>query len=410
LQNTIDKKIFITLFFALFATVTGVGIVVPLLPVYAHNLGASGLYIGLIFGSFSISRTCLLPYFGRLSDRTGRKPIIVIGLLAYAVVSVAFLLSTKVSHLIVIRFFQGMASAMIMPVIQAYVGDLAPAGREGYVMGLFNVSLFIGLSVGPLAGGALNDHLSFESSFICMGVLSLVGFFLCLCLLPSRRNEAVMRKGRAPLRWRVIIGDRVMIGLIVFRMVYTAGIGIIWGFLPVLANIKFDLSSLETGFLVMLCVLVSGLVQTPMGYVADRYNRKIMVIWGGVLAGLSILAFCWTDSMAGLITASIFFGLGGGTAMPAHNAMAVVKGHQSASMGSVMALITMGHSLGMLVGALAAGLMMDWFELRWAFGMGAVMIAVGIGVFHVCVGTEALRDGNNTNALVVPAGELERQP
>ena len=97
LQNTIDKKIFITLFFALFATVTGVGIVVPLLPVYAHNLGASGLYIGLIFGSFSISRTCLLPYFGRLSDRTGRKPIIVIGLLAYAVVSVAFLLSTKVS-------------------------------------------------------------------------------------------------------------------------------------------------------------------------------------------------------------------------------------------------------------------------------------------------------------------------
>lgn len=410
MQNTIDKKIFITLFFSLFATVTGVGIVVPLLPVYAHNLGAGGLYIGLIFGSFSLSRTFLLPYFGRLSDRTGRKPIIVVGLLGYALVSVAFLLSTKMSQLILIRFFQGMASAMIMPVIQAYVGDIAPAGREGYVMGIFNVSLFVGLSIGPLIGGVLNDHLSFESSFICMGVLSLMGFCLCLFLLPSRKNEIALGRGRPPLRWRTIIADRTIVGLFVFRMVYTASIGIIWGFLPLLANIRYDLSSLETGFLVMLCVLVSGLIQTPMGYAADRFNRKIMVIGGGLLAGLSILAFCWTESMEGLITASIFFGVGGGTAMPAHNAMAVLKGHQSASMGSVMALVTMGHSLGMLVGALAAGLMMDWFELRWAFGMGAVMMAVGIGVFHLCVGPGPLRNDSKSYTWAKSAGELERRP
>ncbi|MBW2575913.1 MAG: MFS transporter, partial [Deltaproteobacteria bacterium] len=76
-MNKIDKKIFGTLFFSIFGTVTGVGIVVPLLPVYAHNLGASGIYIGLIFGSFSLSRTFLLPYFGRYSDKKGRKPFIV---------------------------------------------------------------------------------------------------------------------------------------------------------------------------------------------------------------------------------------------------------------------------------------------------------------------------------------------
>ncbi len=66
---TDHKGVFVTLFFAIFTTVTGVGIVVPLLPVYANDLGATGIYVGLIFGSFSISRTFLLPLFGRLSDK-----------------------------------------------------------------------------------------------------------------------------------------------------------------------------------------------------------------------------------------------------------------------------------------------------------------------------------------------------
>ncbi|MGD8448408.1 MAG: MFS transporter, partial [Desulfobacterales bacterium] len=71
-MKKLNKKIFSVLFFSIFGAVTGVGIVVPLLPVYAHDLGASGLYIGLIFGSFSLSRSFLLPYFGRYSDKKGR--------------------------------------------------------------------------------------------------------------------------------------------------------------------------------------------------------------------------------------------------------------------------------------------------------------------------------------------------
>jgi MFS transporter, DHA1 family, multidrug resistance protein len=63
------KGIFATLFFIIFSTVTGVGIVVPLLPIYAHDLGATGIYVAMIFGSFSISRVFLLPYFGRMSDQ-----------------------------------------------------------------------------------------------------------------------------------------------------------------------------------------------------------------------------------------------------------------------------------------------------------------------------------------------------
>jgi MFS transporter, DHA1 family, multidrug resistance protein len=385
LASTINKKIFGTLFFSLLATITGVGIVVPLLPVYAHSLGAGGLYIGLIFGAFAISRTVLLPYFGRLSDRKGRKPFILTGLFCYTLVSVAFILFTDVYQLIIIRFFQGMASAMVMPVIQAYVGDITPKGREGLVMGLFNMSLFFGLSLGPVAGGYINDHINLKAAFACMGILALVGCLLSLWLLPATRDEVGVREGRPPLRWKAILGDRVIIGLFAFRLAYTSGIGIIWGFVPVLADADFHLSSSQIGILVMLGVLVSGLVQAPMGYLADRIDRKILIVSGGILAGFAVCSYQWAGSHAQLLTSSILFGLGGGTAMPAVMAVAVLKGHQTESMGSVMAVLTVAHSLGMLLGAVSAGLMMDWFNLRYAFGLGTGSMLAGLAVFLVCV-------------------------
>ncbi len=85
----------------------------------------------VMIGAFSLSRTFFLPYFGRLSDIKGRKPIIVPGFLAYALISVAFVYSTSIDTLIIIRFFHGIASAMLMPVIQAYIGDIIQEGREG---------------------------------------------------------------------------------------------------------------------------------------------------------------------------------------------------------------------------------------------------------------------------------------
>jgi MFS family permease len=391
--NAKDRKIFGTLFFSVFAAVMGVGIVVPLLPVYAHDLGANGIYIGLIFGAFSLSRTFFLPFFGRRSDRHGRKPFIISGLFGYTAISAAFALSTDISTLIAIRFLQGIASAMIMPVVLAYIGDITPAGREGWIMGLFNTSLFIGLGAGPLVGGMIKDRFSLQSAFLCMGALSLAGFLLSLFYLPSTARESAAREHRSPVRWKTILADRVITGICLYRLAYTACIGIIWGFLPVFADSAFSVSASGTGILVMLGVLISGVVQIPMGWLADRLNRKLMIIVGGIIVSLALYLFVGARNFRDLLWCCAGFGIGGGIAMPALTAVAVMQGGRLGAMGSVMALLTTAHSMGMLVGAVLAGTMMDLFTLRQAFLIGAACMSAGSVLFIICTGTVNLNRG-----------------
>lgn len=377
----LDKRIFATLFLAIFSCVTGVGIVVPLLPVYANHLGASGLYVGLIFGAFSFSRSIFLPYFGRLSDKKGRKPFIIIGLFCYVLISLAFMEFEDINALIILRFIQGIASAMIMPVTQAYVGDITPAGDEGFSMGLFNMSMFIGLSIGPLLGGFISERFSLSSAFACMGTMALAGCILGLVLLPPTRMERVVIQGKKPIAWKSLLTDSEILILSVFRFTYTTCIGILWGFLPVYADSRFALPPSKIGILLMLGVATSGLIHIPMGVVADRCNKTTLVTIGGILVVCAVMSFQWATGFRDLFLANMLFGIGGGISMPALMALALIAGNRTHSMGSVMALLTTAHSLGMLIGSLLAGLIMDISQLRFAFAWGAAIMGAGVLLF-----------------------------
>lgn len=376
-MNRFGTKIFLVLFFSIFVAVTGVGIVIPLLPVYAHNLGASGLYISLIFGSFSISRTLLLPYFGRMSDRRGRKPYIVFGLLSYAVVSLGFMMASSVETLIFLRFFQGIASAMVMPVAQAYVGDITPEGKEGVCMGFFSMSMFAGLSLGPFMGGVINTIYGLDAAFAGMGILALAAFLMSSLLLPSVDQENTIRIKKKPDSWKFILTNRVVLGLASLRFAYTTCVGVIWCFLPLFMTIRFKLGSSASGTLVMLMVLVGAIFHAPFGYIADRVNKMTLMVVGSVIIILSMLSFEWADGFNYLLLSVVAFGLGGGIALPALSAMAVAEGKKMTALGSVMSLLTMAHSMGMLVGSLIAGLTMDYVDLTHAFPMGAVIMFFG---------------------------------
>jgi MFS family permease len=218
-----------------------------------------------------------------------------------------------------------------------------------------------------------------------MGLLALIGFFLCQFLLPPARLEKYIISGKVPYRWKQLFFDRDIASIFIFRFSYILCIGIVWAFLPLFAKLKFSATSSAIGVLIMLGVLVSGALHVPMGFLADKINKCWMVVTGGLIVACAVFSFVWVQSFQGLVWASIFFGVGGGISMPALMAIAVFKGSETDSMGSVMAILTLAHSLGMFVGSLIGGLMMDLFQLRFAFPLGAAIMIITVAVFFISI-------------------------
>ena len=380
---SVNLRIFNTLFLAVFVTAMGAGLVAPLLPVYAHELGAGAFQIGLIFGAFSLTRSIFVPYFGKLSDRKGKKPLLTAGLFIYFFLSLLYTTSKSVEALIALRLGQGFASAMILPVAQAYVGMITPTHKEGRIMGLFNISLYGGLSLGPLLGGVVTDWYNIQTSFLSMGALTFSGFILCLFLLPAeesneKKNPDTVKK---PASYMKLMKTPSIFSLFAFRTCFTTCIGITWTFLPFLASTSLGLSSSAIGVLVMVNVFVAGFFQAPMGYLADRFSKKVLVTAGGIIAVVSILYINRASSFGEIVLANGFLGLAGGMSFPAIMALGVIEGRRTSAMGSLMGLLALGHSLGMLIGPLLAGVLIDLFSLGTIFIAGAIIMGGGIVIF-----------------------------
>jgi len=381
-----NLKIFITLFIAIFVTTMGAGIVVPLLPLYAHELGGTAFQVGLLFAAFSLTRTLFVPYFGKLSDLKGKKLFLTGGLICYFIFSVLYVFSRDIQTIILLRLGHGFASAMILPVAQAYVGELTPPRQEGKIMGIFNISLYGGLSVGPILGGIINDQYNIHVAFLIMGILSLVAFFLCLFLLPkeipsTKHEKKTIRDSSSYLQ---MLRNREIFSLFIYRACYTICIGITWIFIPLLAGSKLGLSASAIGIIVMINVLVSGILQAPMGSLADRFNKKILVATGGILAIIAMMYLYKADSFRELLFANGLLGVGGGVAIPAIMALGVIQGHKTKAMGSLMGLLSQGHSIGMLAGPLLAGLCIDFFSFGATFLAGAMILGIGTLIFLFC--------------------------
>lgn len=378
----INYRILGFLAFAVMASALGQGLVVPLLPVYAQTLGAGGFAIGLMFGAFSVSRTILLPYFGRLSDRKGRKIFITSGLFFYFITSIAFIHSDTVTLLITTRFLQGIAAAMILPVVQAYGAEISPDGREGLVMGIINFGFYCGLSLGPVLGGVIKDVYGIDASFRGMGGVCLAGFLTCLLFLPPRRQEKLILKRRTPEGFGVLLKDVSIIALFIVRMAQIMCVGTLWTFLPVLVDRQFQLSSSATGVLITMIVALSALIMPITSILSDRMDKRRLVVIGCGFVLVAMILLVLVNQLWAVYLTVILAGIGGGITAPAQMGMAAVLGKQHGSLGSTMSLLTLGHSLGMLSGPLITGATIDLLGIRAGFSVAAVTLAIVLLAFY----------------------------
>jgi len=373
------KRIFSVLFISVFAAMLGLGIIAPLMPIYAKSLGASGIWLGIIFSGYSLSRAFFMPIIGKLSDRKGRKRFITLGLLLYSVISLVYILAGNVYYLTTVRLFHGLASAMVIPVAMAYVGETAEKGKEGRYMGTFNMSLLLGMGSGPFLGGILNDSFGIASVFYAMAGLTAIAFLITLIFLPDMRFSGI-RKTNNPVPFKEIIKNNVMRGLLLYRVITAMGRGGIMAFLPIFAS-RIDITSSQVGIIISSHIFLIALLQNPFGRLADRYNKFLLVLIGSSVGALALLLTPIARNFWELFFISSIMGLGGAVSMPSAAAITVEVG-QRLGMGVSMGLFNTAMSVGMIVAPLIAGVVMDTLGVKPVFFVAGVISLLGTFVFY----------------------------
>jgi MFS family permease len=373
------KKIFPILAISIFSSMLGAGIIAPLLPQYADSMGATGIWLGVIFAGFAISRALFTPIIGNISDRRGRKVFLCTGLFAYAVISLGYIWVGRVAELAFVRLIHGFASAMIIPIAQAYVGELSPEGEEGTWMGYFNAAFVAGFGFGPLMGGILAQYFGMDSAFYTMGGLNLMAFILALSLLPEIRLERDRREdSQHPLPKMRESG--MMKGLFSFRLLYAFGRSAFTAFLPLFGARQLGLTSGQTGTLLAVYMLLISISLVFSGKIADRFSRKGMAIIGSLISITFLALIPEMQSFWQLLGLCLFGGIGGTLFMPASAALAVEEGRKY-GMGSVMGVFTMAMSLGMAAGPILGGVAADYLDLNSVFYLGSGTTFLGIVLF-----------------------------
>ncbi len=349
------------------------GIISPLMPLYAESMGASGLWLGLMYSGFTLSRTIFMPIMGISSDRRGRKIFIGLGLLAYTIISLSYAWASNMYALTSVRFLHGVASAMVIPIAQAYIGDLIPKGKEGTYMNLFSMSMFLGMGSGPFLGGFLADTFYLNAGFYAMAGFTALALILLLLLVPTVESSSERSKKAPSAPLRTIIRDNKVKAIslsLASRAFYRQGIS---AFLPLLAVSTMGMSITSIGAVLSIFMLTGGFAQGLLGPLADRFNKKILIVIGGITAPVFIFFLSYMPAGGMLLAMLLPTALFGAIARAAVMALNVELGNQYSGMGSVMGISRSVMSLGMVIGPLVFGYTMDHFGIGSVFQIGAIV-------------------------------------
>jgi DHA1 family multidrug resistance protein-like MFS transporter len=375
-----NKKIFITLFIATVITMTGLGIIDPILPLYAKSMKATGVQLGIIFAGFAMSRSIFAPIIGQYSDRYGRKHLMIAGLVLFTVVSACFVYAETPLALTLIRLVQGFAVVLVTPVAQAYIGDLTPVGKEGKYMNLFFISFFAGMALGPYMGGYLTDRFNIKAPFYAMGGMSLMVMVLVLFLVPE--SAAIKRHGRkkAPFFKSLlpVFKDKPMIGIMTYMV--TRGF-YRWGFntfFPLLAVKAEKMSPANIGLVLSFYMLFGSIMQYPFGLMADKFpSQKVnLILMGGICSALSMCAVAYSHSMLMFVILAISMGAFSSVSRASALAIRTERG-RIYGMGSATGAFTTSLSVGQVLGPILFGVIADISSIPVAFLVGGLVGLTG---------------------------------
>jgi MFS family permease len=403
----------------------GFGAILPFLAIYANNFfhvwdwGAVQVnivtQIGLLTSAMMISRAFLAPFYGKMSDKAGRKPLMVVGMTMYVVLTFGFGLAQAFWSLFLVRFFQGIASALVWPIAESAVVDISPEDKRGRNLGWFILSMSLGWSVGPFLGGGLfalselivaTEVAAFRVSFFFMGAISSVSFIVFnLMVIDPKTEKAKMSIKEIGLAIKAVIVATAKIrpGIpnflrptfwkertgslrALFIMGFSNGFGFSMVF-PVLSLFLEEQYFLTPEYIGIVFGIagIAGVAFNPVGgYLADKTSKKALVVTTAIVSG-SLLFFLGFQ-MGVYLLIGIFIGrqLVQQINMPAFRALQADL-VEAEKRGLEFGNVQMFFNLGSVIGPVIGGLLYDQFRYdSWViasfttFGIEVIMLITTI--------------------------------
>jgi DHA1 family multidrug resistance protein-like MFS transporter len=362
--------------FTLLVVMLGYGMILPVMPFYIEHFGAGGAEMGWLMSAYALMQLIFAPVWGIISDRVGRKPVLMLGILGYALALLLMGLAQSFWMLFVARVLSGVLSAAALPTAMAYVGDHTPEEERGSGMGQLGAATGVGVVTGPLLGGFLSgDDLSLP--FLVGSAVAFLALFLVFLLLPETGfRKAAERRTSAPIKDALLAagGPAGMMLVVIFVLSFglTGFQGI--GGLYVVKKFNFDTRQVGSMWMVMGAILVvgQGLLTGPL---IRRFGERIVVLagLGGGAAGFILLGLArdFTTTLLALGAFTLSLAL----STPAINA--VLSRMAGEKQGVMMGLNSSAASLGKVAGPLWSGYLFD-MNIEYPYISGAAILLVDL--------------------------------
>ena len=355
------------------------GIVLLALPLILYQNGVSSLEIGSTIALFSVVAAATAVLFGRLSDRLGRRIMIIVGFLLPSSSSFLLAFDFTVSTAYVAMVMQGLGIAMFEPSTNAAVGDIAKDSHYGRAFGTLGMVSLAGGSMGPVVGGVLIHGLGFSWTFLASGILFSivvpVAFIGLRGMTPIQSpigfNPSSGHLSPRSFRAPVYVGWSAMLTSFVAW-------GALRSFFPVYGS-TLGYDTILIGGLFSAMVVVGSVTRIPVGYLLDRSNRSIPMIMAGLaLTGISLAVIGVLTSPITLFVVLSFVGFSRAVVNLTSNVV-IARGTDKKSRGFAMGLTSTFRNLGSTIGPLLTGIIIDLHGFVVGFMVvGGLILSISI--------------------------------
>jgi len=359
---------------------------IPVVPLFAQDLGAGAVTVGLINSAFLLTTgVCAFP-LGLLADRWGRKLLVNAGLLLSLVTSLLLAVSYAPWHLMLIYLLFGLGLAAIGPTLMAYVADFSPPTHLGRSYGAYTLAIYSGMSLGPALGGWLAQWLGFRLLFVAAAVLAGLVTWLAWAFLPGSGATPPhpLTPRETPASWRQLQDNRPLLGCWLITLGGCFGLGMFITFAPLYLQDQ-GLAMGHIGLVFGLQAAVNALSRLPFGRLSDRARRRWVVAILGFLALSAALAgFGLARTFPQFLLAAAAIGLAMGLGFTPVGALIAEVAPQT-DRGLAMGGYNTCIYLGMMLSSALMGAVIGRLGFMASYVLAGLVVVLATGGFYLLI-------------------------